>query len=246
MKLIPCMVLAAAVLSGCGGGDSNDAADRVGINYPGIRIANYLNEDGYYRSQRGDLKDADGIPVAKTGFSDIARLKSNVAQFTATYTLPTGTATFQTPSFSATDGHRYIIAAYPRTTGPIFSVIDDPYDRSLSDTRAFFRVLNGSTRPMRACLSDTMTDDPCAYAQLRGDLAVESAWPASGRNGIGLNEGPVRLRVVDPATSATLLQTDQISGKKADDVIIMLDWDAAQSKVTLKTINARNERVSLQ
>ncbi|NTZ89059.1 hypothetical protein FCJ61_40390 [Burkholderia metallica] len=235
----------ATALSACGGGDSNDAVDRVGINYPGIRIANYLNEDGYYRSQRGELKSADGLPVTKTGFSDIGRLKSNVAQFTGTYTFPAGTTAFQTPSFSVVDGHRYVIAAYPRTTGAAFSIFDDPYDRSLSDPRAFFRVLNGSTKPLRVCLSNTMTDDPCAYPQLRGDLAVESAWPASGQNGVGLQEGPVRLKVVDPETSTTLLQTDQISGKKNDDVLIMLDWDATQSKVTVKTINAGNERASL-
>lgn len=225
-SLRPLLVAAGCsiLLIACGGGNDDNLDDRADLADPKVRFVQAtpalpdvtLRRDGKAESAATDVgylfgSQYDDIGRGSTAFE--LRLDTLGTQIAST-------------SIDAERGTKYTLVAVPDGTDADFTVIEDPFNKSVASDNAHVRVFNAASN----------ADDVDVYLTQRGvDIAdvkpsfasvdYKASQPKSGSDSIDFERGTYALRITRAGSKTVIFESDVDVPKNADWLLVVVPID---------------------
>jgi hypothetical protein len=217
-------IASASLLVGCGGDDDN-FDDRTDLADPKVRFVHAIPAGPAVTLERNGTPEAAATNVEYKYGSQYYDVNTSFANFSLRQV--SNNNELATAGFDASRGHKYTLVALPRASGAELMVIDDPYNKSLTDDDARVRVLNAApnAQTFDVYLTAPNAELSTAMPRLSG-LAYKEAAPASGADSDEFEGGTYRLRITIEGSKTVIFDNTVILPKNGDWLLVVLPEDA--------------------
>ncbi|HPU53667.1 MAG TPA: DUF4397 domain-containing protein [Burkholderiaceae bacterium] len=228
MKILNKLLLASIPflgLAACGGSDSED---RLDVADPDARFVHAAPQAPAVTLYRGDTPQPDATNVTfpyASNYFDVSTANANWTLKTAA-----GGATVGSVELNPARGTKYTFVAIPGATAaaaPSLITYADPYNKSLTSTKARVRVLNAS--PATPALDVYMTapgTDFSGFTPVISGTPYRAVGPASGNDSVELDAGTYRMTVTLAGTR-TVVTSGRLELGRNEDVLLITVPNAA-------------------
>jgi Domain of unknown function (DUF4397) len=202
-RLLLSALPALAILSACGGGDTEDRLDVADPKVRFVHASPLAPNVSLYREAVLQA-DATNVPYRfASNYFDVSTVSANWSVQTAT-----GNVTIGTVAVPATRGNRYTIVAVPgSSTETGVYLITDPYNKSLTSNNARLRLMNAAfnTSSVDVYLNAPGTDIAAVGPRIAA-TAYRTSGPATGNDSIDLPAGTYQLAITNAGTKTVLFR----------------------------------------
>lgn len=217
-------IASASLLVACGGDDDN-FDDRTGLADPKVRFVHAVPGGPAVTLQRGGNPEAAATNVNYKYGSQYYDVPTSFAAFSLR--MVSNNNELATAGFDPSRGHKYTLVALPTASGAELMVIDDPYNKSLTDDDARVRVLNAApnAQTFDVYLTAPTADLATATPRLTG-VAYKKVAPASGSDSDEVEGDTYRLRITPEGSKTVIFDQTVNVPKNGDWLFVVLPGDA--------------------
>jgi hypothetical protein len=211
MKMLKFAALAAtaALVSACGGGDTED---RLDVRDPVVRFIHAVPTGAnvsLYRNQAAD-------PPSNVAYKSVSRyydVSNNPAEWSVRLASAPSTV-LASANVNPSQGDRYTFVALPAATATTvgLTVIEDPYNKGLLTDKARVRALHAApTAPAVDVYLIQPAQDLATATPTVSNLGYAAVYPASGTDSIDLSGGTFRLVLTAAGTKTVVFNAPTVS-----------------------------------
>ncbi len=210
-------------LSACGGGgDGDDADDRLDVAKPVMRFVHASPIAPAVTLFRDDVAQSAATNTNYKFASDYYDIDTASATWAVRTT--TGNLTVGTVAFEPSRGNKYTIVALPSSsTENSIYLIQDPYNKSLTSDKAKLRIMNASFNASNIDLYlNAVGADitPASVAPTIRSTAYKTSGPATGNDSLDIDGGTYQLTITAAGTKTQLFK-GQLVIENNKDVLLL-------------------------
>lgn len=216
-------IASASLLVGCGGDDDN-FDDRTGLADPKVRFVHASPGGPAVTLERGGTPEAAATNVDYKYGSQYYDIGTSFANFSLRQV--SNNNELATARFDPSRGHKYTLVALPIASGVELLVIDDPYNKSLTDDDARVRVLNAAPNAQTFDVYLTKANGALATATPRlSGVAYKEVAPTSGADSDEVEGDTYRLRITPEGSKTVIFDNTVVVPKNGDWLLVVLPED---------------------
>jgi hypothetical protein len=236
------------MLSACGGGDDDDADDRLDVADPVVRLVHAVPgapEVTLFRDNAAQSSQVTNLPYK--GASRYFDVQSNSARWEVrTATSPE--LTVGDVEFNAERGRKYTLIAVPDANSLTDVVlIDDPYDKGVTSDNARLRVFNAAfnAADLDVYFTEPGVDIATATPSF-ASLDYKAAQPVSGDDSIETEGSTYRLRITTAGTKDVIFDATVELAENADWLIVPVPDQLAVNAIKVLVIRADSDEPAVE
>ena len=212
-------LVSAAVLSACGGSDTED---RLDVADPVVRFvhASPLAPNVTLYRDAAAQTNATNVPYKfASNYFDVSTSSALWSVKTAV-----GNAVVGEEVINPSRGNKYTIVALPASnTASSIYVIRDPYNKSLTSDKAKLRIMNASFNASNIDFYLNAVGTDIAAAGVNPSIAAtayKTSGPASGNDSLDINAGTYQIVMATAATKQVLFKGTIVIEKNKDILLL--------------------------